>query len=375
MTKLLMAKSSINRGSVVGWSSWCSRLYTGLLASTVWFGLLTAAAASAAEMVLVYDAPLPVPSGASGFEIQAFSALPDKLFQPGDTAGLSWSVPGAKTVTLLDNSDGTRLEGLRAQGVVRVAPTATTTSTLSAKGPAGTESAQLHIVVASEEPKNLWNDFPRAQQQRGKQLLRSPEAIGTSLTALEDGTVYQGSFDGNYYRFSAEGALIWTLEGVGVVMNQAAVTDKLVFVGANNAEGGHIFALKPDQSLLWEVHTDSGMIASPILNADNSLVYAASYNGTILGLNTADGNEQWRYQLPDGDTVTAAPTLSEDGSTLYIHNTDNKIYAVSTEPPIPVSPKAKIIALPDGPVLVLKNNAPPQKKAALIWERDLKNQN
>ncbi len=378
MTKLLMAAPSINRSSVVGWPSWCGHLYAGLLASIVLFGLLIAAAASAAEMVLVYDAPLPGPSGASGFEVQAFSALPNKLFQPGDTAGLSWSVPGAKTVTLLDNRDGTRLEGLRAQGVVRVAPTVTTTYTLSAKGDSGTQTAQLQIAVVSAQPQNKWKDRPQTKSSRKNKnavqtlqtVQQPPESIGASLTALKDGTVYQGSFDGNYYQYSADGVMAWKLENAGVVMNQAAVTDKLAFVGANSVKGGRVFALKPDKSLLWEVRTDSGIIASPILNADHSLVYAVSYNGTILGLNAADGSEQWRYRLPNGKTVSAAPTLNKDGSALYIHTTDHKVYAISTEPPLPESPKPKIIALPDGPVLVLPNSGS-RPHPRVLWERDL----
>ena len=375
-----MVGSSIGRGSALGCSSWYSQLYAGLLAPIIFFGLFTAAVASAAEMQLISNAPLPASPGATSFEVQAFSALPDKLFQPGDTAGLSWAVPGAKSVTLIDNTDGSRLEGLLAQGVVRVAPTATTIYTLAAEGDSVTQTAQLQITVVSAQPQNKWKDRPQAKSTRKsknavqalQKVHQQPGSIGASLTALKDGTVYQGSFDGNYYQYSADGVMAWKLENAGVVMNQAAVADDLAFVGANSAEGGRVFALKPDKSLLWEAHTDSGIIASPILNADHSLVYAASYNGTILGLNAADGSEQWRYRLPNGKTVSAAPTLSEDGSTLYIHSTDHIVYAVSTESPVPVSPKPKIIVLPEGPVLVLKENAPPQEKATLIWQRDLK---
>ena len=348
-----------------------------LLALAVFFGL-SAEAVNATEMKLVSDSPLPALESGSEFEIRAFSALPDKLFQPGDSAGLSWSVPGATTVTLIDNNDGTRLDGLQAQGVVRVAPTTTTTYTLSAKGPSGAKTAQIQIRLASEQRENQWKSRSQAKSQRNRRSLQQvqqlPESIGASLTALGDSAVYQGNFDGNYYRFSADGELSWMLEDIGVVMSQAAVLDGVAYVGANSAEGGQILALKADKSILWQVPTESGVIASPVLSTDHNWVFAVSYNGTVYALDAADGREQWRYQLPEGETVNAAPALDEEGTELYIHSTRHKVFALTTGL-TPSSSQGLVLHSSSAPtVIVPLKTAEPEPQPALLWQRDLQSE-
>ncbi|WP_444957574.1 outer membrane protein assembly factor BamB family protein [Microbulbifer sp. ZKSA002] len=319
----------------------------------------------AAEMTLVSDSPLSALEGGTELEIRAFSALPEKLFQPGDSAGLSWLVLGATTVTLINNGNGTRIEGLQAQGVVRVAPTTTTTYTLFAKGPSGSKTAQIQVNLASGQPSNLWKSGPPVKslisQLSLQQVQLQPESIGASLTALEDNSVYQGNFDGNYYHFSADGELTWTLDDIGVVMSQAAVSNGIAYVGANKAEGGRVFAVKADKSILWQIHTESGVIASPILSADHSMIYAVSYSGTIYALNIVDGSEQWRYQLPNGETVNTTPTLSEDGTVLYIHSTNHHVFALRAEP----EPKPVPTQDPPEPELELPT---------LLWQRDLQSE-
>ncbi|WP_445354328.1 PQQ-binding-like beta-propeller repeat protein [Microbulbifer sp. EKSA008] len=333
----------------------------------------------AAEMALVSESPLSAPEGGAELEIRAFSALPEKLFQPGDSSGLSWSVLGATTVTLINNSNGTRIEGLQAKGVVRVAPTTTTTYTLFANGPSGSKTAQIQVTLASGQPSNLWESGPPAKSMIShislQQVQLQPESIGASLTALEDNSVYQGNFDGNYYHFSADGELTWTLDDIGVVMSQAAVSNGIAYVGVNKAEGGRVFAVKADKSILWQVHTESGVIASPILSPDHSMIYAVSYSGTIYALNIADGSEQWRYQLPGGETVSTAPTLSEDGSVLYIHSTNHKVFALKNGFVPNTSPET-LYPIPDGPTIAFPapdSEALPEQlqQPVLLWQRDL----
>ncbi|OED43316.1 hypothetical protein AB833_04015 [Chromatiales bacterium (ex Bugula neritina AB1)] len=373
MKKIRMTLLLTGKVFSIGCASGRALLPPRLRLLTILFGLLTASIASAADMVLVSNTPLPATK--SALTVQAFSALPDKIFKPGDIVGLSWSVPGATSVTLTDTTSGTQLEGLLAQGVVRVTPQTTTTYTLSATGPAGTITAKTQITLASAQPQSKWQASANGEPNLTalQRMQQQPESIGASLTALRDGTLYQGSFDGNYYQFSEKGTLNWTLKAAGVVMNQAAVAAERIYVGTSSAKGGRLLALKPDKSILWDVQTDSGVIASPTLNASNNTVYAASYNGTLLGLNAATGSEQWRYQLPEGETITAAPTLSADESTLYIHSTDHKVYAVSTEPaPPPGSTTTyQVIHNADGPVVVVPFSHSAPQQSTLRWQRDL----
>lgn len=272
---------------------------------------------------------------------------------------------------------------MQAQGVVRVTPATTTTYTLSAKGPSGTKTAQIQIRLASEQPESQWKSRPQAKSQLSRRSLQQvqqhPQSIGASLTALEDRAVYQGNFDGHYYRFSADGELSWMLEDIGVVMGQAAVSDGIAYVGANSAEGGRILALKADKSILWQVPTESGVIASPVLSIDHNWIFAVSYNGTVYALDAADGSEQWRYQLPEGETVNAAPALREDGTELYIHSTRHKVFALTTG--LTPSPSQWLVLhSSSAPTVIvpIKSTEPepqPQAQPGLLWQRDLQSEN
>ncbi len=310
------------------------------------------------------------PKSFPALTVQSFSALPNRVFQAGEAAILNWSVQGASSVMLSSDADDTQLGPLLAQGVVRVSPQVSTTYTLSAQGPEGAQAAQVQVVVAPAEPKSLWT----TQQHP---LAEDTDAIGASLAPLKEGAVYLGSFDGNYYRFSANGVLEWTLENFGVVMNPAVVVDDVAFVGTNGgdaAEAGRVVALNADKSIRWEVTTPTAVISGPVLNADNSIVYAASYGGLILGLNTADGKEVWRYQLPDGATVSAAPTLSADGKVLYVHSTDHKLFAVAaTKPARGGSIQVPIFTEDDTLVFIPVKMS--SRGPALLWQRDLQSKN
>ncbi|MCW8126991.1 PQQ-binding-like beta-propeller repeat protein [Microbulbifer halophilus] len=293
------------------------------------------------------------PADASSFpqvEIQAFSALPEQVVRVGDSVGLSWSIQGASSVTLTNDANETRLVALSSVGAAQVSPRINTTYSLTAEGPGGNASAQVQVKVHSKQPENLWGVSPIDQV---------PEPIGASLTVAGDGAVYLGAFDGNYYRFFPDGSLDWTLGNAGIAMNQAAVADSRIFVGTNDADGGRVLALKADKSLSWKVHTASGVIASPVLNADASRLYVAGYDGTVLGLSLADGSVQWRHELPEGETVSAAPTISEDGTVLYVHTNNHQVFALEI-PQLPqtMSTTGAGITKP--------------KSSTVIWQKDIR---
>lgn len=282
--------------------------------------------------------------------INAFAALPERISKAGDSAGLSWVVQGATSVTLINDVDTTRLTSLPSMGTARVSPRINTTYTLQAEGPGGVSDMRIPVTIVSVPPESAWDPYVMDEV---------PESIGASLTVTDDGAVYLGAFDGNYYRFTPNGTLDWAIESMGVVMNKAAVSNGRVIVGTSSASGGRILSLKPNQSLEWDVHTPSGIVASPIVNSDATRVYASTYDGIILGLSTTDGSELWRYELPDGETVSASPTLSEDGTVLYVHTNNHQVFAVGT-------------SSPSQPALVGAEGAQSQSSSPVIWQKDIR---
>ncbi|WP_445355783.1 PQQ-binding-like beta-propeller repeat protein [Microbulbifer sp. EKSA008] len=287
--------------------------------------------------------------------IQSFSALPEQISRAGDSAGLSWSVSGATSVVLRNSADDTTINRLPLIGTARVSPQAATTYTLKAIGPGGTKSSQVEISIVSDKRENQWGISP---------LDQIGEAVSSSLTLTDDGGVFLGAFDGNYYRFTSSGNLAWVMEDVGIVMNKAAVSDSTVYIGTNSASGGRILALSSKKEVLWDEMTQAGVVASPVLNQTKSILYVATYNGTILGFNTENGTLIWSFKLPEGETISATPMLTSNDEILYIHSNSHKIFAVRVKP-------ENGSQSDDTQQIILEPNDGTNSGTPLLWESDI----
>ncbi|WP_445355791.1 PQQ-binding-like beta-propeller repeat protein [Microbulbifer sp. EKSA008] len=291
-------------------------------------------------------------------KISAFTALPEKISRAGDSVGLSWITSGATSVSLTNNADDFSFSRLPAEGNARVAPNFSTTYTVVATGPGGKSSANVQVKVGAFTPQNQWGESP---------LDQVAEAISTSLTVSESGAVFLGAFDNNYYRFSPKGDLDWTLKDVGVVMNKGAIQGSTIFIGTSNSTGGTVAALDGDKTTRWTSRTESAVIGGPVLNSTGTVVYAATYDGSVYGFNTVDGQEQWSYQLPEGETVSATPALSRDGATLYVHSNSHNVYALSLLPSPLLMMRSSQSLSGQSP----SNNAQSQTNGTLLWKSDI----
>ncbi|WP_445364090.1 PQQ-binding-like beta-propeller repeat protein [Microbulbifer sp. ANSA003] len=251
--------------------------------------------------------------------IDFFTALPEQVSRAGDSVGLSWSVTGATSISLSNDANDLSFSQLSNEGTARVAPQFATTYMISAKGPSGSASKEVEVSVSISVPENQWDESPIDQVE---------DAISASLTVTENGTVFLGAFDNNYYRFTPSGDLDWTLENLGIVMNKAATFGGSIYVGTNNASGGSVVALGADKTTKWKNEMADGVIAGPVLNDDGSVLYVVTYNGSVFGLDTNSGDEVWSYQLPESETISATPALSEDGSILFVHGNTHNVYAL-----------------------------------------------
>jgi outer membrane protein assembly factor BamB len=69
-----------------------------------------------------------------------------------------------------------------------------------------------------------------------------------------------------------------------------------------------------DGSLLWEYSTGDFVFSSPTLSADGTTLFVGS-DSNVHALHTADGSLVWKYATHG--SVTSSPTISADG-TLFI---------------------------------------------------------
>merc|ERR1712086_955369 len=78
----------------------------------------------------------------------------------------------------------------------------------------------------------------------------------------------------------------------------------------------------------WAFATGREVRSSPTLSADGSVVYIGSDDNSLYAVNTADGSKKWAFAT--GSVVDSAPTLSADGTVVYVGSEDYSLYAVST---------------------------------------------
>jgi len=75
---------------------------------------------------------------------------------------------------------------------------------------------------------------------------------------------------------------------------------------------------------LWATPTDGAPVTSPVLAADESVVYVTTSTGTLLAFDAADGQVRW--SAPLGATASADPALAEGW--IYVALDDGRLVAL-----------------------------------------------
>ncbi len=180
----------------------------------------------------------------------------------------------------------------------------------------------------------------------------SPEPLWTFQTegaiwgspAVDNGTVYVGSDDGNLYAVEAKtGRSIWKFVSQGIVRSQPAISSGLVYIASDD---GFLYAIHAqDGTQAWR--TDIGnalardirerlgtstsptgwdyMQSSPMVAEGR--VYVGSLNGKVYALASDTGQVAWTYQT--GAKVRSTPVL--DNGTLYVGSWDKYAYALDAQ--------------------------------------------
>jgi hypothetical protein len=81
------------------------------------------------------------------------------------------------------------------------------------------------------------------------------------------------------------------------------------------SEGGTLYALNVDGSVLWETPVHAGAVGSPALDREGN-VYVADREGGLSSF-SAMGVSRWRFQPERGKVATTSPTVAPDGTIYY----------------------------------------------------------
>lgn len=167
-------------------------------------------------------------------------------------------------------------------------------------------AAVAGCVSGSESPKN-GTDWPTVGQDGGNTRYAETGAVTRSPTTK------------------------WE-QGIEIPFGQPTVADGTVYIPdqrglrAYNAETG---------AKLWAETTDnrtqSGLFTPPTVR--DGVVYTGIDNGhhSVMALNADTGKRLWTFGGKDVGAVTVAPTLNENGDSLYIGTASSQLHALDSE--------------------------------------------
>jgi outer membrane protein assembly factor BamB len=126
----------------------------------------------------------------------------------------------------------------------------------------------------------------------------------------QDGTLYFGSSDGNFYALNPDGSQKWRFNAQAPVSSSPVVAaDGTIYFGC---DGNRFYALAPNGTELWHFDTGASVRGQLTLGA-SGLICFGSRDGKVQALDR-NGNEQWVYPTDMGDAPPLA--LGRDG-TIY----------------------------------------------------------
>lgn len=229
-----------------------------------------------------------------------------------------------------------------------------------------------HIITASQIPGGGFFSQPRnivwaLDREAGYELWRFDGAAGQYVEggALSGDLFVIGNSDGNVYALDVEsGALRWVFETGHRVWATPLIVSDVVYIGSMDR---HLYALRlSDGQVVWDFHAEGAFASMPALLDDT--LYAGTFDDRLYAIDAHTGTERWRFAGENwfwggpvvyGDTIYAAdvngnvyaveaetgeqvwhrplnvpvragPTLTEDGSRLFVGSENGTLYALDT---------------------------------------------
>lgn len=120
-------------------------------------------------------------------------------------------------------------------------------------------------------------------------------------TVGPDGTIYQGSWDGNFYAVNQDGSLKWKYKTEGSVSYPSSIDrNGTIYLGGGDAHSGpdkYLYAFNEDGTLKWKYDTQTMRVGSPAIGIDDFILAPAS---PALFALKSNGDLAWR-KGPEGD--------------------------------------------------------------------------
>lgn len=153
----------------------------------------------------------------------------------------------------------------------------------------------------SEDGKNLYflsgNSIVAVNAQDGSELWKY-ETGGQTIfgpTIGSDGSIYQGSWDKNFYALNSDGSLKWKYQTEGAISYPASIDkDGLIYLGGGDAHSGpdsNLYAFNSNGELKWKYDSKATRVGSPAIGPDGLIYVPAAPTMFVLD---SEGKLQWK---------------------------------------------------------------------------------
>lgn len=196
----------------------------------------------------------------------------------------------------------------------------------------GSPAATSDTVFVSSETNGI-EAFERSTFRRRWHLPIKNGVVSEPI--IENGILYFGGNDGNFYAVDAEfGRVLWKYETKAPVYGRPALIGQRVYFLASDdvvhcldqSNGKWVWHYKRGGNYITTVRGNS----SPVVS--DGFAYVGFSDGYLVALDAKDGNLRWEQRIHKGTKFTDVDAMVQlDGDRLYIPSYDGELYALNRQ--------------------------------------------
>ncbi|MCE1247438.1 MAG: PQQ-binding-like beta-propeller repeat protein [Firmicutes bacterium] len=181
-----------------------------------------------------------------------------------------------------------------------------------------------------------WSRFRGNEKANGRATIAGPSAnllkwkyatggkVTSSPAIGANGVIYAGNEDFHLYALKPDGTLLWKFKTELVIRSSPAIgKDGTIYIGSDDK---HLYAVSPKGEKKWALEGEGYFSSSPVIGKDGT-IYCGNEDYNLYAV-APDGKLKWKYKT---DALTSSsPCLADDG-TIYIGSEDHFMYAVKPD--------------------------------------------
>ncbi|MBF0558166.1 MAG: PQQ-like beta-propeller repeat protein [Nitrospirae bacterium] len=211
-------------------------------------------------------------------------------------------------------------------------------------------SSQMVNLSSTSASTGSWPMFHHDAQHTGQSAYNGPQAntlkweytsnsianmssFDSSSLSLDGSTLYVTAANSLLALSTANSSIAWTASISGGGATAVASDGTVYAVG-----GTQLYAFTSSGASKWVYSVGTGLSSNihgePCIGSDGT-IYIGSWNTYVYALKS-DGTLKWKYQTAGSIAPLASPSLSPDGSTVYVgsgdanYTTDGTLYALNS---------------------------------------------